>query len=97
MHLTLEERLAKFMQTQETIIYSYDLATVPSILPAFANAKDLIVCDEVSDYGNCLNVCSKSCPSVPMLTSACKSEAQFFPASCIYGKAVCSCCKVLVC
>ena len=47
-HLTLEERLAKFMQTQETIIYAYDLATVPSILPAFANAKDIIICDEVS-------------------------------------------------
>ena len=49
-HLHLEEHLAKFMQTQETIIYAYDLATVPSILPAFANAKDIIICDEVSDY-----------------------------------------------
>jgi hypothetical protein len=48
-HLHLEEHLAKFMQTQETIIYAYDLATVPSILPAFANAKDIIICDEVSD------------------------------------------------
>ena len=46
-HLNLEEQLAKFMQTQETIIYAYDLATVPSILPAFANAKDIIICDEV--------------------------------------------------
>ncbi len=34
------------MGTEESIIYSYDLATVPSVLPAFANAKDLIVCDE---------------------------------------------------
>ena len=32
---------------QESIIYSYDLATVPSILPAFANSRDLIVVDEV--------------------------------------------------
>lgn len=32
---------------QESIIYSYDLATIPSILPAFANSRDLIVCDEV--------------------------------------------------
>ena len=47
-HLHLEEHLAKFMQTQETIIYAYALATVPSILPAFANAKDIIICDEVS-------------------------------------------------
>ena len=35
------------MGTEESIIYSYDLATVPSVLPAFANAKDVIVCDEV--------------------------------------------------
>ena len=36
-----------FMGTQEAIIYSYDLATIPSVLPAFANAKDVLVCDEV--------------------------------------------------
>lgn len=35
------------MGTEESIIYSYDLATIPSVLPAFANTKDLIVCDEV--------------------------------------------------
>ena len=46
-HLDLEKRIASFMQTEESIIYAYDLATVPSILPAFANAKDLIICDEV--------------------------------------------------
>ena len=43
-----QARLAEFMGTEESIIYSYDLATIPSVLPAFANAKDLIVCDEVS-------------------------------------------------
>ena len=43
-----QERLARFMGTEESIIYSYDLATVPSVLPAFANAKDIIVCDEVA-------------------------------------------------
>ena len=47
-HLTLEQKIAKFMGTQESIIYAYDLATVPSVLPAFASAKDLIICDEVS-------------------------------------------------
>ena len=35
------------MGRQEGIIYSYDLSTIPSVLPAFANAKDLIVVDEV--------------------------------------------------
>ena len=44
----MQERLAKFMGTEESIIYSYDLATIPSVIPAFANAKDVIVCDEVS-------------------------------------------------
>ncbi|EIE21834.1 PLP-dependent transferase, partial [Coccomyxa subellipsoidea C-169] len=49
-HLDLEERLARFMGTQESIIYAYDLATIPSVLPAFANTKDLIVCDEGVSY-----------------------------------------------
>ena len=35
------------MGTQESIIYAYDLATIPSVLPAFANSKDLLICDEV--------------------------------------------------
>lgn len=46
-----QERIARFMGRQEAIIYAYDMATVPSVIPAFANAKDLIICDEVSpDY-----------------------------------------------
>ena len=43
----LQERLACFMGTEESILYSYDMATLPSIIPAFANRKDVIVCDEV--------------------------------------------------
>lgn len=39
--------MAQFMGTEECILYSYDLATVPSVIPAFANAKDIILCDEV--------------------------------------------------
>ena len=50
-HLDLEKALAEFMGTEETIIYAYDLATVPSVLPAFANAKDIIIYDEVSKQG----------------------------------------------
>jgi len=49
-HLALEDRLAKFMGTQEAILYSYDLATMPSILPAFANRKDIIVVDDGVSY-----------------------------------------------
>lgn len=46
-HLHLEERVSRFLGTQSTILYSYDLATIPSVIPAFANRNDLIVCDEV--------------------------------------------------
>lgn len=45
-HLEFEASLAKFMGTQEAILYSYDLATMPSVIPAFANKKDVIVVDE---------------------------------------------------
>lgn len=43
----MQAKLAQFMGTEECIIYSYDMATVPSVIPAFANAKDVIICDEV--------------------------------------------------
>lgn len=45
--LQLEEQLAKFMGTDEAIIYSYDIATISSVIPAFANRKDVLVIDEV--------------------------------------------------
>ena len=48
----LQERLARFMGSEEAILYSYDLATLPSIIPAFASKKDLILCDEVSSSGS---------------------------------------------
>jgi hypothetical protein len=38
------------MGTEEAILYSYDLATLPSIIPAFASKKDLIICDEVGKW-----------------------------------------------
>lgn len=50
-HLELEERLARFMGSQEAILYSYDLATLSSIIPAFANRKDIIVMDAGCSYG----------------------------------------------
>jgi 7-keto-8-aminopelargonate synthetase-like enzyme len=45
-HLILEQRLKSFMGTEDAIIYSYDTATMPSLLPAFASRKDVIVIDE---------------------------------------------------
>ena len=49
-HLALEESLARFLRTEEAILYSYDAATVPSIIPAFANAKDIVVIDDGCAY-----------------------------------------------
>ncbi|KAF5837723.1 pyridoxal phosphate-dependent transferase [Dunaliella salina] len=49
-HLKLEEELAQFMGTDEAIIYSYDIATVSSIIPAFANRKDVLIIDECCGY-----------------------------------------------
>ena len=42
-----QERMARLAGAQEAILYSYDLTTMPSILPAFANKRDLILVDEV--------------------------------------------------
>ncbi|KDD71868.1 class I/II aminotransferase, partial [Helicosporidium sp. ATCC 50920] len=50
-HLSLEERVARLMGVPEAILYSFDGATLPSILPAFANARDLIVVDDAANYG----------------------------------------------
>lgn len=47
-HLDIEEELAAFFGTEAAIIYSYDVATISSIIPAFANRKDILIIDEVS-------------------------------------------------
>jgi len=44
-HLDLERRLARFLGTEECIIYSYDVATVSSVIPAFAKRQDVVVSD----------------------------------------------------
>lgn len=49
-HLDLEGALAAYIGTEEAILYAYDMATVPSVLPAFANKRDLIVCDEAVGF-----------------------------------------------
>lgn len=55
-HLELEKHLSEFMKTEEAILYSYDAATVPSIIPAFANAKDVVVIDD-----GCANAVRAGC------------------------------------
>ena len=49
-HLELESALAKFYGTDEAILYSYDLATAPSVLPAFASARDVVVLDDAAPW-----------------------------------------------
>lgn len=49
-HLTLEAALARFMGAQEAIIYSYDVATMTSVLPSFASRKDVIVLDDLCPW-----------------------------------------------
>ncbi|XP_052255096.1 serine palmitoyltransferase 1-like [Dreissena polymorpha] len=45
-HLELEDRLAKFMQAEEAILYSYGFATIASAIPAYSKRGDVIFVDE---------------------------------------------------
>lgn len=41
-HLELEERLAKFMNQEEAVLYSYAFSTIASAIPAYAKRNDVI-------------------------------------------------------
>ncbi|KAG0584220.1 hypothetical protein KC19_3G194500 [Ceratodon purpureus] len=45
-HLDFEKKIADFMGTQDSILYSYGLATTTSVIPAFCKAGDLIIADD---------------------------------------------------
>jgi serine palmitoyltransferase len=45
-HLRLEEHLAKFMNCEEAVVYSYGFSTVASAIPAYAKRTDVIFVDE---------------------------------------------------
>lgn len=45
-HLELEAKLAKFMNMEESVLYSYGFATVASAIPAYAKRGDVIFADE---------------------------------------------------
>ena len=45
-HINCEEEIAKFMGQKHAILYSYDVATPSSVIPAFAKGGDLIIADE---------------------------------------------------
>ena len=41
-HLELESRLAKFMNVQEAVLYSYGFSAISSAIPAYSKAGDVI-------------------------------------------------------
>ena len=41
-HLELEERLAKFMDLEEAVVYSYGFSTISSAISAYAKRGDII-------------------------------------------------------
>jgi 7-keto-8-aminopelargonate synthetase-like enzyme len=48
-HLELEQNIAKFMEQEEAVLYSYGFATISSAIPAYSKRGDLIfVCVAVS-------------------------------------------------
>jgi len=41
-HLDLEEKLAKFMNCEEAVVYSYGFSTIASAIPAYSKRSDVI-------------------------------------------------------
>ncbi|XP_063934582.1 serine palmitoyltransferase 1 [Zophobas morio] len=51
-HLILENELAKFLNVEEVIIYSYGFATNSSAIPPYSGRSDIIFCDEGLSFSN---------------------------------------------
>jgi len=49
-HLELEQRIKKFMDAEDCMIYAYGFATVSSAIPAFSGRGDLLVVDKGVSY-----------------------------------------------
>jgi serine palmitoyltransferase len=45
-HMNFEERIAKFMGTEEGVLYSSGFATIASVIPAFSKATDVLIVDK---------------------------------------------------
>lgn len=50
-HLDCETRIAKFLGTPDSILYSYGLSTMFSAIPAFCKKGDIIIVDEGVHWG----------------------------------------------
>lgn len=49
-HLDLEDRLAKFMGMEESVVYSYGFSTIASAIPAYAKRGDVVFADEMVNF-----------------------------------------------
>ncbi|XP_046405751.1 serine palmitoyltransferase 1 [Ischnura elegans] len=49
-HLELEEKLAKFVNMEEAVVYSYGFSTIASAIPAYSKRADLIFVDEYVNF-----------------------------------------------
>lgn len=49
-HLELEERLAKFMEMEEAVVYSYGFSTIASAISAYSKRKDICFVDEEVNF-----------------------------------------------
>jgi len=49
-HLELEQRIKRFMNAEDCLIYSYGFATVSSAIPAFSARGDLLIVDKGVNY-----------------------------------------------
>ncbi|ONM26819.1 Long chain base biosynthesis protein 1 [Zea mays] len=45
-HLDCESKIAKFLGTPDSILYSYGISTIFNVIPAFCKKGDIIVADE---------------------------------------------------
>jgi serine palmitoyltransferase len=45
-HIFLERRIAKFLETEDAILYSSNFCTTSSAIPAFSKRGDIIICDK---------------------------------------------------
>eukprot|EP01120_Amphizonella_sp_Union-15-10_P007476 TRINITY_DN2526_c0_g6_i1.p1 TRINITY_DN2526_c0_g6~~TRINITY_DN2526_c0_g6_i1.p1 ORF type:complete len:472 (-),score=89.21 TRINITY_DN2526_c0_g6_i1:36-1451(-) len=45
-HFTLEARMAKFLGTEEALMFSAGFATIASVIPAFCKAQDILIIDK---------------------------------------------------
>lgn len=49
-HMDLEKDIAKFLGTEDAIIYAQGFSTISSVIPAFSKRGDIIVCDDAVQF-----------------------------------------------